>query len=320
MAARARRYGRIGRGLLLGGAFLLAASCREPTQIRLNISTNVPCTSRDLWRGVAVYVGERGGDEQREAPLLVTHECDAEGHVGSLVIVPSGAKDALVALRVVAGVSADAELRPEECAARDYVGCIVARRAVRFDENSTLDLEVELTQDCIDRGCDSEHTCLTGGCVGTLQAAANVVPSNDPSVYCGQDGVRCATHGQVCCLHVDVEAETTTGACMDPTTCPVGDIVLNCDDESDCVDLDNELGPAMCMLSYDPGSTDSVARRVTSSQCMGRPHQYGDRNAGLSLCQSRQPCNEGKAKCVASEGDDKSQLPGYFWCRVFINQ
>jgi hypothetical protein len=147
--------------LLLGAAFSLVMSCRSPTQIVLNVSTDMPCTDPLAWRGVAVYVGKPGRDVDEVSATLVTRECDANGAVGSLVVVPSGDKDGEVGLRVVAGI----EHTPEDCLEHDYDGCIVARRALRFVPHDSLELEVDLTEDCVSLGCDSEHTCSRGECV-----------------------------------------------------------------------------------------------------------------------------------------------------------
>src|SRR4051794_37162619 len=99
---------------------VLLGSCREPTEIRLHVRTNVPCTDSDKWKGVAVYVGAPGIDVETKAPTLTTTTCDENGQVGSLVVVPSAEKDAQVGLKVVAGLA----VAPEACAARNYQGCI----------------------------------------------------------------------------------------------------------------------------------------------------------------------------------------------------
>jgi hypothetical protein len=253
--------------------------------------------------------------------VAVTQDCDADGHIGSLVLVPSGDKDDAMRIRVVAGVSDDGGLRPEDCAARDYAGCIVARRAIKYVAHESLELDIDLTSDCVNLGCDPEHTCLVGGCVGVDEAAQPASSSSAHTVHCGDNNAVCSTSGAVCCLSVDTDNQTTTGACMDPKDCPHGNIVLNCDDDSDCAELDNDVGPAMCMLNFTTAHDDYYKpQTISSSQCLARQFQFERVNVGLALCQSRQTCNGGKARCIESGGSPVNQLPGYFWCEVSNNQ
>jgi hypothetical protein len=65
---------------------------------------------------------------------------------------------------------------------------------------------------------------------------------------------------------------------------------------------------------------DYTPYSVTSSQCLGAPHQFGRISVGLGLCQARQPCNNAKAACIESRGNPVNQLPGYFWCELAVNQ
>jgi hypothetical protein len=210
---------------------------------------------------------------------------------------------------------------PEDCAARDYNGCIVARRAIKYVAHESLELDIDLTNDCVSLGCDPEHTCSLGGCVGVDEAALPAPSASAHTVHCGDNNAVCSTKGAVCCLSVDTENQTTLGACMDPKDCPPGNIVLNCDDESDCDDLDSDLGPGMCMLSTTSQDNHYYSPlTISSSQCLNALHAFGRINVGLDLCQARQSCNNDKAPCIASSGDPINQLPGYFWCEVSNNQ
>jgi hypothetical protein len=76
-------------GLLSAG--LGIGSCLSPTELRLHVHTNVPCTDSAQWKGVAVYMGVPGESLEAKAPALTTTSCDENGQVGSLVVVPSGA-------------------------------------------------------------------------------------------------------------------------------------------------------------------------------------------------------------------------------------
>lgn len=329
---------RIARFLMLPSLLLaLSAGCQAPTEIMLDVRTNLDCTDEKAWHGVAIYVGKPGADERSQAPVLGTAHCDGAGHIGSLVITPSAGKDELVGIRVVAA-GAEAKGQPEDCAANDYEGCIVARRAVRFGPHARLDINVELTQDCVSRGCDPEHSCKTGSCVDvpveTETSLAEPTPSPPTSsmprpthtVRCGDDGVRCSTTGDVCCLHVDVPNQTSTGQCLPSEDCPSEDIVLNCDDDTDCSDKDSAQGPGLCWLNWSEAPTGHFTpSKVGGSQCLSPEHQFERSTVGLALCETRQPCRNQSFECVASTNTTPdvmppdNQLPNYHWCVVAKN-
>jgi hypothetical protein len=140
----------------VSGLPLLA--CREPTQITLEVTTDVPCANV---RGTTVTVGTLDSLEGKQTAASVTNRCQTQ-RIGSLVLVPSGANDDTVALRVVTGV----KVRPDECTPESgYKGCVVARRALRFIPHTPLYLPVEMSQSCLDVTCDPSETCFKGQCV-----------------------------------------------------------------------------------------------------------------------------------------------------------
>lgn len=304
-------------GKLLALALALSLlSCRSATQITLRIRTNVSCSDESKWRGVAVYVGEPGQDVEQGSPTLVTDACDEQGNVGSLVVVPSSSKSAAVGIRVVAGI----DRAPEDCQDKGYKGCIVARRALRFTPHDDLPLEVELNSECVSVGCDENHTCVGGTCetaqVKDAQpgASAQDAPApGEPSVRCGDDGVRCPTSGNVCCLKVD--GGRTSGDCRPADACEPPNIVLNCDDDSDCPDADGHLG--LCSISYTP-LVDSIYTPVSIALSDCRlDYQESTGNAWtLDLCENRKSCMGGAYSCVASHGSPTNPLPNYYWCEI----
>lgn len=159
--------------LLLGMA---AAACRDPTQVRLSLWTDVGC---DKLHNTSIGVGSPLRIDA-EAPDTTTDQCRADGTIGSLVVVPSDAQDAAFAIRVVAGVEAPAE----QCAAPDYAGCIVARRALSFIAHESLELPIALRDACLNVPCEPTTTCVNGTCVpATLQATQCLSPNGcDESV------------------------------------------------------------------------------------------------------------------------------------------
>jgi hypothetical protein len=315
--------------LSFGGLLLGVTSCRSATELTVTISTNASCEEVKTWQGVAVYVGKPGAESEEQAPTLVTNHCEGDGLIGSLVVVPSGAKDDVVGVRVVAGVAQS----PEACTANGYKdGCIVARRAIRFTPHSDLALEVDLLKSCLNIGCDPQNTCIDKSCqpsaVAPPPAVSTPVPTpspttsteppapGTPTVRCGDDGVFCATSGDVCCLTVDADAKTTHGDCRRASLCK--GIVLNCDDDTDCPRGGvNKDYPAICSLSYTSNEdTPYVPLEIAHSQCLiAVPGNGGPgRPRSLALCEERVACADAQFPCMAS---GSSLLPGYNWCQVY---
>src|SRR3954468_7432828 len=119
-AARRVMVGLVTGPLVIGLATLASSACRDPTQIMVEVTTDVRCS--DL-RGTTITVGQLVGLDER--PLRTeTNACDpVRARIGSMVIVPSGANDDTVAIRVVVGLVRD----PSECVPPAYgPGCIVA--------------------------------------------------------------------------------------------------------------------------------------------------------------------------------------------------
>lgn len=319
-----RRFRLVPLAALVPVLALVGSSCRSPTELVLEIYTNVPCTETAEWKGVAVYAGQPGASLEKKWPTLVTTACDLDGYVGSLVVTPSDEKDARVGVRVVAGLSRN----PEECEEAGYAGCIVARRSVRFLPHDSSELVVELLTECTNQGCDPDHTCLGGRCVDAATVdetpAVESIPPSEPGVRCGDDGVRCATSGDVCCLTVDVSQGRAQGQCRPSLDCPTGDIVLACDDDTDCQYPNEAEGFRACFLQYkydlEITQTDTHAYykpiAISGAQCLPVDERRGGRE--LTLCQERKPCRDLFA-CIPSQGlEDRNLLPNYFWCEFSL--
>lgn len=148
--------------LLLPALALLA--CREPTQITLEIVKENTLECQDL-RGTIIRAGSPDDFDQRE-PSALTTACDsATGRIGSLVIVPSSARDATITVEVVAGFGTPVE----ECLnGSTGPGCIVARRRIRYLPGRSLTVLVELRASCKGVQCGRTLTCSRGQCVDSL--------------------------------------------------------------------------------------------------------------------------------------------------------
>ncbi len=162
--------------LLAPGVFFVGfSSCLAPTEIVLQLSTDVDCSYVE-GNGVAIAVGPAGVDTNY--PNTTTHGC-VDGGVGTLVVLPSAATGP-VGIRVTLGIDASVE----SCnAGDDFAGCIVARRALEYDPHQPLTLPIELQRACIGKVCDPTSTCFDGQCV-------------DASVPC--DGASCGAPSVTC--------------------------------------------------------------------------------------------------------------------------
>lgn len=303
-------------GAVLGVGFLVAiatisTSCRGATQIVVDIRTNVPCANPMQWQGIAIYSGSPGLDVESKDPSLLSAACEADGHVGSIVLVPNGAKDATVGIRVVAGLTR----APDQCAAAHYEGCIVARRTVTFLPHEALDLRIDLTNDCVGQGCDALRTCLNGSCsdarltssVGADAAAAGA------TVRCGDDPAnRCPADDpqNACCITV-ANAKVVGATCKKTTDCAPPSFALLCDKASDCAGRTDDAGaPFICCMS------NAASQDIRNSQCLSARECDPSEGFRTFLCNDQIACgNDAMYQCGPRAGD----LPGYFSCDVPTN-
>ena len=153
------------RAALVSGLFVLSslAACREPTQITVDLTTELKCGGSDGVSGTTLSVGALGEALGSATPAMHTVHCDPSARrIGSLVIVPSGAKNGEVAIEVVVGIGKS----PEQCILDRFVGgCIVARRALHFVPHASLLLPIVLRAACVDVPCGTTETCVRGQCV-----------------------------------------------------------------------------------------------------------------------------------------------------------
>lgn len=160
-------------------------ACQGATAIVVDVTTDLPCgTPRAAHVTTTISVGPLSGLDGRP-PSATTTRCDPKtGRIGSLVVVPSGADDAEVAVRVLTAV----DRTPAECdlaGASDPRGCIVARRALRFLPHDTLEVPIAITEACDGVVCASDETCSDGGCA---PATMDSSPSCASSGTCDDGG------------------------------------------------------------------------------------------------------------------------------------
>lgn len=169
------------------------AACLRPTQVTVVISTDLPCQQ---YRGIALTVGRLGADLEGRVPSVTSTSCDAQGHIGSVVVVPSEGDSDEIAVRVVAGNARD----PELCVAPGYgPQCIVARRALRYIPHTPLTVPIVMRVSCDGIACSPNETCVFGlcrsaviprpeDCEGDGCGEQVLVPGTTPPPDAGVDG------------------------------------------------------------------------------------------------------------------------------------
>jgi hypothetical protein len=154
----------------VGVALLGLVTCRAPTQVDVVLSTDVPCPR--VGAPLITAGPQTGGASSSVAPPAIA--CAADGSLGDIVIVPTGAKDA--AFRVDVTLAIDGK-DPALCAASP-AGCIVARRLLHFLPHDPLTLPIPLRKACLGVVCPDDQTCVQGACVTANVESASFVPDN----------------------------------------------------------------------------------------------------------------------------------------------
>src|SRR5258708_34718157 len=103
-------------------AALHLAACRTPTQVTVELSTDVSC---DLGTKTTLRVGSPGQEAEGRLVALETTACASKGRIGSAVVSPGGSKDDGFARKPVLphgcrtpGTEPPADRCPSACLAR----------------------------------------------------------------------------------------------------------------------------------------------------------------------------------------------------------
>ena len=189
VAGCARRLFLLALGVVLGAAFVLS-SCASPTDITVLVTTDFEC--KDLHH-VTITVG-RLGAALETAPLTTLSTTCESGYAGRLVVVPSGSKDDVVAIKVVGGFGRTKQA--EDCTATydpatpgrpTYgPGCIVARRALHYTPRTPLTVPIVLRSSCAGVACGETETCVAGACLPATIADSATCQGNDG---CGESAL-----------------------------------------------------------------------------------------------------------------------------------
>ena len=268
-------------------AAALLGGCRTPTQITLEIETDIDC-SRLL--ETSISTGNLS-ELPTKPPTSTTTRCQ-RGRIGSLVLVPSGSNSEEVALQVVTGVGTSAA----ECAETGFSGdCIVARRALRFVPHTRLRLPVSMSEACLGVPCDQDSTCVDGVCVsatienvdecatsrgcapkapdagadGGIDATADAMPDQATMTDAGADA------------SIDAPVDATSDAPADAASDAPVDVVVDApmDASTDAADSGGVAGPLNPTLAFalsaDPTSGSDIGWDV-SVDALGNTYAVGE--------------------------------------------
>lgn len=188
----------------------LAVSCKSPTQIELEVTTDLSC---ERVRGLAISAGSSAEGAETATPSIRSRTCTASnGSLGTLFLQPEGSGGGAVFVRVVAGVDVDVDA----CEAPAYRGCIVARRELKYARGETLRVQVALAETCVSEACSTRSTCASKGtCVDSTESECLARGDCNARVDGGLgDGSSCGTPCAPCTEnYCGAELQTDTHNC-----------------------------------------------------------------------------------------------------------
>jgi hypothetical protein len=177
-------------GVAAAACAAVTDGCKEPTQVTIDARTDVPYRA-----GVAATftVGAPGRIEGADPTTESRAPWGSDGRVGTLVVIPAGANDAELAVKLVLAIGRD----PRECSAVDSRACIVARRRLRYVPSTPLRLPIVLYSRCEGVPCAADTTCnYLGQCVSAEVDAASctsaegcLAPGDPPRAGAADGGV-----------------------------------------------------------------------------------------------------------------------------------
>ena len=189
------------------------ASCREPTEVTLELATDLDCATVLANGGVVIRVGSPASVETDLALRVEATTC-VNGRIGSLVVLPSDSVDDQVAIFVTEGATA----KTDACSRQNPKGCILARRVLRYVPHTPLKLPIELAVSCIDKPCSPGETCNRGQCRSDTvtcnsSGVCDVPPSDVPDAGAADAATDAACSGSGTQLRCG-------GVCLDVSTNP----------------------------------------------------------------------------------------------------
>lgn len=301
----------------------ILVSCKEPTQILVEARTNVEFKAGIV---TSFTVGGPGQTEKAE-PTTETSEPWQGSFIGSLVVVPGTADDAVLAVKLVMGVARSAR----DCVPPDYRGCIVARRRVRYVPHEMLRLPITLYTQCQDVPCDEISTCSAlGQCVPVEPACVDgtcVLPGEqdgtgvDGGAIDGarsdatEDASDAAVDGNVVDAADSGDATFPTG----PGTIACGDGPCTVGSQICCFNAATNMGSCTPSgVSCGAGNGEFRFECDSKSDCTGNDVCCIGPTGGSCVpsCPYSQPCQSGDdAECPSPQKCTGSFAPYYRLCQ-----
>jgi hypothetical protein len=297
---RARLWVRMTFALFLSAAAVASVACLSPTQGRIVVYTDMPCTpvdaalGRDALTNFRVYVAK---DRQSLKAKLESGTFDAEAgcsgekrgrRLGDVVVAGAGE----VYIAVQAGLwplggtptpAADCKSRPE--------ACVVARRVLQYQPHQELVIPIALDASCTRVRCGEEQTCSNGRCenIPTISEAtpATPVPTEEPPVVVGDAGSDATT--------TDPPPDPMLDAASDGD---IGEVILDAAMVSDAIAISPEAGVT-------PPTIPTTIARCAAGMASLSP--YGTKSGTTPAC-VRSMNGLGPA-CVGPVGLMASPLP-----------
>ena len=252
-----------------------SAGCRTATQIIVDVESDECARIQSTDVTVA-------SDETALATKTISDAsragCVSPPQIGRIVLVPDGADDKEVVMRIVSGLD-----KPASTCREGDEGCIVARRRARFVPNEIVRVSVVMSLTCQRVVCTAGETCdpLTGKCVAIPSAgtppppvdagAVDAAPVLDASAGCNATG---------CVFECDSARQCRGATCQAGLPC-----VFNCNRADACEDIDCGAASS-CTINC---KVDDACRGRQGMRC-------GTAGSCTVDCRSRRACNT-KIEC-----------------------
>lgn len=250
-----------------------AVSCLGPTQLTLELRTDVPCANV---RGVSITVGPTPETVESARPATTTQSCNADGYIGTIAVTPAAARNGRIAIRAVLGVDVPAD----QCSPDNkYAGCIVVRRELAFVPHNTLLVPIGFYSVCRNVACTGTSTCKGAeGCVSSVTDLGSPKPV---------DGGLTASDGG-----------SSVTRCTSPSDCPAikstpADCAKPICDNGSCVylavDGDGDQDPTSNCVPADANVKLKVGTDCDDSD--PTIHGLTPRACGSGACVGKQACD-----------------------------
>jgi sulfatase modifying factor 1 len=293
-------------------------ACRSPTQISVDVETDVPCTQVSA---TAFTAGELGAIESLPATSAST-TC-SDGHLGTEVLLPSGASNAAVGFKIVTALNGATTAACSGAAAANDANCIVGRRALRYIPHTPLKVIVDMTQACEGTICTPESTCVNAVCVPATISDS----SQCEGAGCNESVLGPADAGVDATVDAGVDATVETGVdgSVDASDAGVGSTDTGAADDSGGEDAGPPCTPGAqqcagsAVMTCGANGQWGVAWPCATGACSGGACTGATTGSSSPSCAGGGP---GLNNCGVDAGDGcctSLEVPGGTYARTYSN-